>query len=170
MGGSTGGSSCCGDNKVDFSSLITTDLSKITTLEGFHNVMLSELIDVKNRKTINSYPTLKAVYERYLNSEKYCNNNSSKFTYQSMYMLSESVGDYWVDIVEQVIPATTIWGSVKIYTNTVFDQQKFKYKTSSLFTCVSKLNNSEIIIEEINRTNNCLGSIINKFYLSGCTL
>ena len=170
MGGSIGGSSCCGDSKVDFSSLITTDLSKITTLEGFHNVMLSELIDVKNRKTITSYPTLKAVYERYLYSENYCDNVSSKFTYKSMDELSELVGGYWVDIVEQVIPATTIWGSVKIYTNTVFDQQKFNYKTSSLFTCVSKLNNSEILIEEINRTNNCLGQIINKFYLSGCTL
>jgi hypothetical protein len=170
MGGSTGGSSCCGDSKVDFSSLITTDLSKITTLEGFHNVMLSELIDVKNRKTIPSYPTLKAVYERYLYSENYCDNVSSKFTYKSMNELSELVGGYWVDIVEQVVPATTIWGSVKIYTNTVFDQQKFNYKTSSLFTCVSKLNNSEILIEEINRTNNCLGSIINKFYLSGCTV
>jgi hypothetical protein len=44
------------------------------------------------------------------------------------------IGDYWVDIIEQVIPATTIWGSVKIYTNTIFDQQKFKYKQySSLF-------------------------------------
>ena len=27
-----------------------------------------------------------------------------------------------------MVPATTIWGSVKVYSNTVFDQQKFKYK------------------------------------------
>jgi hypothetical protein len=34
------------------------------------------------------------------------------------------IGDYWVDIVEQVIPATTLWGSTKIYSNSVFDTQK----------------------------------------------
>jgi hypothetical protein len=45
------------------------------------------------------------------------------------------VGDYWTDIIEQVVPATTIWGSVKIYSNTFFDQQKFKYKNGSLFIC-----------------------------------
>ena len=41
----------------------------------------------------------------------------------------------WTDIIEQVVPATTIWGSVKIYSNTIFDQQKFKYKNGSLFIC-----------------------------------
>ena len=52
-----------------------------------------------------------------------------------MEQFSNLLGDYWVDIIEQVIPATTIWGSVKIYTNTIFDQQKFKYRAYSSIFC-----------------------------------
>jgi hypothetical protein len=125
---------CCGDNKIDFNSLLTTDLSTIKTIDNFKNLMVSELINVKNRKTISGYPTLKALYERYLNSLKHCGTKSSAFDYYTMDEFANLIGDYWVDIIEQVIPATTIWGSVKIYTNTIFDQQKFKYREySSLF-------------------------------------
>jgi hypothetical protein len=125
---------CCGDNSIDFTSLLTTDLSTIKTIDNFENLMVSELINVKNRQTISGYPTLKALYERYLNSLKYCGTKSSAFDYYTMDQFANLIGDYWVDIIEQVIPATTIWGSIKIYTNTIFDQQKFKYKQySSLF-------------------------------------
>lgn len=138
-GTSTGGvnysqSFCCGDNLIEFDKLITTDMSTIKTIDNFENLMISELINVKNRQTISGYPTLKALYERYLNSLKYCGTKSSAFDYYTMDQFANLIGDYWVDIIEQVIPATTIWGSVKIYTNTIFDQQKFKYKQySSLF-------------------------------------
>lgn len=125
---------CCGDNQIEFNKLITTDISTIKTIDNFENLMVSELINVKNRQTISGYPTLKALYERYLNSLKYCGTQSSAFDYYTMDQFANLIGDYWVDIIEQVIPATTIWGSVKIYTNTIFDQQKFKYKQySSLF-------------------------------------
>ncbi len=127
-------SGCCGDNRLDFTELLTTDISTIKTLEGFENTLLSELINVKNRQTISGYPTLKALYERYLRSNNYCDTTSSAFDYYSMDQFAGLIGDYWVDLIEQVIPATTIWGSVKVYTNTIFDQQKFNYKSySSLF-------------------------------------
>jgi hypothetical protein len=45
------------------------------------------------------------------------------------------VGDYWVDLIEQVIPSTTIWCANHIYGNTLYDQQKFKYRAYSLFPC-----------------------------------
>ena len=56
-----------------------------------------------------------------------------------MEQFSNLLGNYWVDIIEQVIPATTIWGSVKIYSNTIFDQQKFKYRSYSSFFCYDTL-------------------------------
>ena len=45
------------------------------------------------------------------------------------------IGTYWVDLIEQVIPSTTIWGSTYKYNNTIFDNNKFKYKKSTLFVC-----------------------------------
>ena len=126
---------CCGDNMIDFTSLLTTDISTIKTIEDFENLMVSELINVKNRKTISAYPTLRALYERYLRSYLYCDTTSSAFDYYTMEQFANLIGNYWVDIIEQVIPATTIWGSVRIYTNTIFDQQKFKYKSYSSLFC-----------------------------------
>jgi hypothetical protein len=128
-------SNCCGDSFIDFQSLLTRQLSAVTTVEDFEYFLTSELIDVKNRQTLSSYPTLRALYDRYMNSGLYCNTNSSRFDYVTMDQFASLVGNYWVDIVEQVIPATTIWGSVKIYSNTIFDQQKFKYKSYSTLLC-----------------------------------
>ena len=122
---------CCGDNKLDFTKLFTTKISEIKTVENFGNTLISELINVKNRQTISGYPTLKALYERYLNSLDFCDTKSAAFDYYTMDQFAGLIGNYWVDLIEQVIPSTTIWGSVKVYTNTIFDQQKFKYKQYS---------------------------------------
>jgi hypothetical protein len=79
-------------------------LSDITTVDGFNHLMLTELIDVKSRQTLSGYPTLKALYDRYLNSENYCLTTSSKFDYLTVNEFAGLIGDYWVDIVEQVMP------------------------------------------------------------------
>jgi len=119
---------------IPFNVLLTQPLSAITTVEDFEYFISSELTDVKDRQTLSGYPTLRALYDRYMNSTLYCNSESSKFTYLTMDQFAHLVGNYWVDIIEQVVPATTIWGSVKVYSNTIFDQQKFKYKAyTSLF-------------------------------------
>lgn len=156
---------CCGDEfTVDFDKLTTEPLSGASTNEKFDLLMNTELIDAKNRKTISAYPTLRALYDRYMDSVKYSGLQSSAYDYQKMDDLANKVGQNWVDIVEQVVPATTIWGSVKVYENTVFDQQKFKYKLGTTFTCIDgpcKLDNIDFI-------NNCMGSIIDKFYTDEC--
>ena len=125
----------CGDLGVNLDDLLSTDLDTMTTLKEFKDIVSTELIDVSGWKTMSSYPTLKLLYERYMNSTDYCDTLSSQFTYSDMINFSELVGTYWVDLIEQVVPSTTIWGSTYVYGNTIFDQQKFKYKKYSLFTC-----------------------------------
>jgi hypothetical protein len=122
----------CGDSGVDLNALLLQSLSSVTTIEDFKYYLISELINVKSRQTIQSYPTLRLLYDRYVNSNEFVNNNSSKFNYFSMDDFANLIGNYWVDIIEQVIPATTMWGATRIYTNTIFDQQKHKYKEYSL--------------------------------------
>lgn len=127
---------CCNsDSSVDYTSLMTQPLSDVKTVEEFGYYLNSELIDAKSRKTLSAYPTLRALYDRYTNSIDYCATTSSSFDYTKIDKFSSLIDSYWVDIVEQVIPATTIWGSVKVYGNTIFDQQKFQYRKGSLFTC-----------------------------------
>ena len=142
---------CCnGDESVNFSELMTQPLSAVTTIEDFEYYLSSELIDAKSRKVLSGYPTLRALYDRYTNSSDYCPTTSSAFDYTKMDQFAHLIDSYWVDIVEQVVPATTIWGSVKIYGNTIFDQQKFEYKKGSLFTCIDTNIEYDYIVNENN--------------------
>jgi hypothetical protein len=52
------------------------------------------------------------------------------------------IGDYWVDIVEQVIPATTLWGVLK-YIQIVYSQ-KFKYRSYTTLLGYNPFYNSKI--------------------------
>jgi len=143
--------SCCGDNQIEFDVLMTQPLSAVTTVEDFEYFVTSELIDAKNRQTISDYATLRALYDRYLNSKFYCDVQSSAFNYLTIDQFAGLVGDYWTDIIEQVIPSTTIWGSVKIYSNTIFDQQKFKYRGYSSLFCDNPFI-GEHVVSPINGT------------------
>jgi hypothetical protein len=127
------GSEYCGDAKIDIKNLLTQPLSSIKTIEDFQYYLTSELIDAKDRKTLSSYPTLRLLYDRYVNSRQYCNTTSAAFNYYTMNNFANLIGNYWVDLIEQVIPATTIWGSTRVYSNTIFDNQKFRYKSYSSF-------------------------------------
>ena len=130
----------CGDGCVDLSGLITTPLSSITTIEIFETTITSELIDAKSRKTLSMYPTLRLLYDRYMNSSIYCGNESSKFDYSLMDGFASLIGTYWIDLIEQLIPSTTLWGSTYVYKNTIFDTQKFEYKTHNTFFCEQPTN------------------------------
>jgi hypothetical protein len=126
--------SCGDDGAFSINSLLTQPLSDVITIEDFQYYLTSELIDVKDRKVISGYPTLRSLYDRYMNSIIYCTTNSSKFDYTTMDKFAGLIGNYWVDIIEQVVPATTLWGSTRVYTNTIFDKQKFRYRGySTLF-------------------------------------
>lgn len=128
-GESGNGIGCCGDDEIDLAKLLTTNISEIKTINNFETTLIAEFIDAKSRQTLSAYPTLKALYDRYLLA------NTNKFNYYSMEQFSNLIGNYWVDIIEQVVPATSIWGSTKIYRNTIFDAQKFKYKPYTLVPC-----------------------------------
>ena len=133
----TGTTSCyvttSGDTSINLNKLMTQSLSAVTTVENFEKYIESELIDAKNRKIISYYPTLRLLYDRYKNSNNYCNTNSNAFEYSDLIKFQSLIGGYWSDLIEQVIPATTIWNSTKTYNNTAFDTQKFQYKPNTLF-------------------------------------
>jgi hypothetical protein len=160
----SGTTTSCGDGCVAYSSLTSTNLSTVEDAYVFREVVSTELIDVKNRKIVESYGTARGLYDRYLNSVDYNGIQSSEYDYDKMDSLTQKIGSNWVDVIEQLVPATTIWGSVKVYGNTIFDQQKFKYKKGTTFTCI----NNKCNLGYVDFINNCMGSIIDKFYSDEC--
>jgi hypothetical protein len=129
LSGSTGVPSC---KTIDLDTFLTTELVTINNVDEFRKAVISELIDTKNRQTLSSYPTLRLLYERYLGYCTDCNKNGNKFTYASMDTFIDLIGKHWVDLVEQFVPATTIWGATDVYRNMVFHQQKHIYRRSNL--------------------------------------
>lgn len=126
---------CENEKCTDYNELLTTPITGLTTVTQFNDILNSELINVRCRKISSGYPTLNALYHRYMNSTAYCETLSSQFTYETMMEFSDLIGDYWVDLIEQVIPSTTIWTANYIYGNTLYDQEKFKYRSGSIFAC-----------------------------------
>jgi len=110
--------------------------SEINVKDIFDQLVQSNLIDVKSRQTISDYPLLRLFYELYLNANNCGKELSGKFTYNTMFEFMDKIGDYWLNLLEQVVPATTIWegcdNSGKVYRNTIFDQNKYQYKRYSL--------------------------------------
>jgi hypothetical protein len=119
---------------IDLRPLITTEVVN-------NNDLINQLIDVKNRKVLNGYPTLDLVYHRYLNSDEHCGLTTNSLTSDSIGLFLELIGTYWSDLIEQIVPATTIWGSslTNSDSNSIASQgvNKFVYRTGSLFYCTS---------------------------------
>ena len=111
---------------------IQIDASKLSFFE-FADGFWKMHINVKNRQTIDDghgggYPTLMMVYLDYLDSQNVCNVPDGQYTYEGMLDFVDEIGDYWIRLVEQMIPATTIWqGGIKIE-NSIFHRYKYSYK------------------------------------------
>ena len=90
-------------------------------------------INVRNRLIISDgktggYPTLQSIYYRYLESLERIGIPNDNFNYQSMIDYVNGLGTYWIRLVEQMIPATTIWLTGVKYENSIFHRQKFVYR------------------------------------------
>ena len=126
------GPNISGCTTVNLDTFLTTDLPSINNVDEFRKAVNAELIDVKNRQTINAYPTLRLLYERYLGNCGNYDKPFNKFTYNIMDTFIDLIGKHWVDLAEQFVPATTIWGATDVYRNITFHQQKHKYRRSNL--------------------------------------
>ena len=120
-------------NPLDFLDSLP---STINIKDNFDTMVLSNLIDAKSRQTISDYPLLRLFYQLYLTANNCGEKFSGKLTYNNLFEFMDKIGDYWLDLLEQVVPATTIWegcdNSGKIYRNTIFDQNKYNYKKYTL--------------------------------------
>ena len=104
--------------------------AKLHDFKTFNQHFWKNFIDAKNRMTISDgktggYPTLQQMYLDYLRNN--CGDNN-KYTYNKMLEYAQSMGDYWVKIIEQLVPSTTLWLSGVKVQNSVFHRDKFVYR------------------------------------------
>ena len=119
------------DGGPDWSD-VGMDVSKMTFVE-FIGEIYRKYINAKNRKVIDDahgggYPTLRMIYQDYLDALTKCGKASNAYKYSQLISFVDVIQGYWIGLVEQVFPTTTIWDSGSLYRNTVFDRQKYVYR------------------------------------------
>jgi hypothetical protein len=106
---------------------------KRKTFFEFAQTFWQNMINVRDRLYINNgktggYPTLESIYWKYLQSEEIAGIQNNNFTYQTMIDYVNGMGEYWVRLIEQMVPATTIWNTGVKYENSIFHRQKFVWR------------------------------------------
>ena len=103
------------------------------TFFEFAQTFYNKMVNVPNRwydtdgKT-SGYPLLQSLYWKYLNSQATVGIPSNQFTYQKMIDFTIEIGDRWMKLIEQMIPASTIWNGGVRLENSQFHRQKFVYR------------------------------------------
>jgi hypothetical protein len=106
---------------------------KRKTFFEFAQTFWVNTINVRNRQfatdgKTSGYPTLSSIFWKYLESEETINVPNDNYTYETMIKYVEGMGDYWVRLVEQMMPATTLWNTGVKYENSIFHRQKFVWR------------------------------------------
>jgi hypothetical protein len=116
---------------IDWTTIIPKPKQK--TFFEFAQTFWRNMINTRNRQFITDgktggYPTLQSIYWKYLESLTQAGITNNNYTYQTMIDFVNGMGDYWVRLVEQMIPATTIWNTGVRLENSIFHRQKFVWR------------------------------------------
>ena len=106
---------------------------KKKTFFEFYQTFWQNMINTRNRQYITDgktggYPTLQSIWWKYIESEQTVGIPNNKYTYQKLIDYVNGLGPWWMKLVEQMIPATTIWNSGSRFENSIFQRQKFVYR------------------------------------------
>jgi hypothetical protein len=74
------------------------------------------------------YPTLQSIWWAYIQQEQTIGVPNNMYTYQKLIDYVNGIGPYWMKLVEQMIPATTIWNTGTRLENSILQRQKFVYR------------------------------------------
>lgn len=114
------------------STFVNPEPNKKTFFE-FAQTFWQNMINTRNRQYITDgktggYPTLQSIFWKYIESEQTVGIPNNKYTYQKLIDYVVKMGTYWPKLVEQMMPATTIWNTGIRYENSIFHKQKFVYR------------------------------------------
>ena len=106
---------------------------QIDTFYEFSRTFWRNMINVRNRMSssdgkTSGYPTLQSIYWKYLTSYQDVQIQNDNFNYQNMISYINGIGDFWIKLIDQFVPATTLWTTGIKFENSIFHRQKFIYR------------------------------------------
>lgn len=120
----------------------------------------STLINVKNRKVSRGYPSLQYLWYIYYQSVY---NPDKTITYSQIYKYMNYIDGFWLKLVKQFIPATTILTAGNKVDNTIYGREKYNYKHGIDDGSEFKLNdetNYKYLVNKINKTGDTISQTI----------
>ena len=114
------------------STFVNPEPKKKTFFE-FAQTFWENMINTRNRQYISDgktggYPTLQSIWWKYIEQEQTIGIPNNMYTYQKLIDYVNGIGPYWMKLVEQMVPATTIWNTGVKFENSIFQRQKFVYR------------------------------------------
>jgi hypothetical protein len=106
---------------------------KKKTFFEFSQTFWENMINTRNRQFITDgktggYPTLQSIWWKYIQQLQLDGTVNNQYTYQKLIDYIDGIGPYWPKLVEQMIPATTIWNGGTKFENSILHRQKFVYR------------------------------------------
>ena len=93
-----------------------------TFAEYLDNVLKNVLTNSSTMKFDRGYVILDEIYRDYINSV-----DITPFKYTSLTEYIKKMSPYWVKLIEQFVPATTLWTGGVLINNTIFNRSKYRY-------------------------------------------
>jgi hypothetical protein len=117
----------------DVDNTIIDPKPQIKDFFEFKETFWKNMINVRNRQISSDgktggYPFLQNIFYRYLESQQEAGITNDGFSYTKMTEYVNGIGNFWVNLVEQFIPATTLWNTGTRIENSIFHRQKFAYR------------------------------------------
>jgi len=106
---------------------------KQKTFFEFSQTFWQNMVNARNRLFITDgktggYPTLQSVFWKYIQQAENIGIPNNNYTYQKLIDYTNGINPFWMKLVEQAIPATTIWQGGTRMENSVLHRQKFMYR------------------------------------------
>ena len=99
-----------------------TPQTGFTFAEYLDNALKNVLTNSSTMKFDRGYVILDEIYRDYINSI-----DITPFEYTSLTEYIKKMSPYWVKVIEQFVPATTLWTGGVLLKNTMYNRSKYRY-------------------------------------------
>lgn len=108
---------------VGFGSLESQE--EVSFIDFLNKTLSNVIVNNHVYKYDKKYYSLETIYEDYLNSTTF-----QPYTLLKISDFVNTIGPHWVNIIEQFVPATTLWTGGNLYSNSFLNRNKFSYRRS----------------------------------------
>lgn len=100
-----------------------TPQTGVTYAEYLDNILSTLITNSNTSKYDKSYTDLTQAFNDYIT-----NTGFTPYNFVSVNEFINKMSPYWVKLIEQFIPATTLWTGGNLISNTIFNRSKYDYK------------------------------------------